>query len=216
LAAKAAKIPVYFAWEWGKPKYVAMVITATAAAQQTNLMLQQMGYKGSVLAFSLPAGDNCTNYTDIFESIVKRYPKVKVTVHPSPPTGWEADATAATSAWLEAHPAGSGPLAIWGCFDGPNIGAVSALASAHRTDVKIYGDNGANNAIALIAQGKYTATYWFNATGMGATLVDQAHTNASIPYSAIKPVYLDYPPTLIDQANAQAFIKAHPAWMKGA
>lgn len=213
-AAVSAKIPVYFAWEWAKPKKVAYSITLTGSAQQTNRMVKDLGGKGAVLAFTLPAGDNCTHYSHIMEAIMKKHPKIQLTEHASPPTGWAPDAAAATAAWLRSHPAGT-PLAIWGCFDGPNIGAVSALQAANRTDVKVYGDNGANDAIALIIKKQYTATWWFDSIALGKTLVDAAHKNANIPYSAIKPVFAFAPPILVDQSNVKAFVKKYPRALKG-
>jgi ribose transport system substrate-binding protein len=214
LAAKAAHIPVYAAYNWGPPVNVAASIQAAAAKQETNAMLSGMGNKGSVLAFTLPAGANCVNGVSTFKTIMAAHPGVKVTYHATVAPGWQVDANNATAAWLKSNP--TPPLAVWGCWDGPSVGATAAIAAAGKTkDVKVYGDYGEADAINAIKAGKYTATWYFDGITLGQKIVQLMHANANTPYDQIKGQFVQLSPIEVNQANVSQFIKAHPESVAG-
>lgn len=213
-AAKAAKIPVYAAYNWGKPTDVAASILLAAPEEQTNRMIEDLGDKGSVLAFTLPAGDNCVNGEKIFDEIMKEHPNIKVDKHATKAPGWQEDSASATKAWLKSHPKGE-PLAIWGCWDGPAVGATAALAEEGRDDVKVYGDYGEADAINAIKAKKYTATYYFDARKLGATIVDLVKKHSAVPYEEIETEYVEFPPIEVDQENVDQFLQDHPEAVQG-
>lgn len=215
-AAKAASIPVYGAYNWGHPTEIAASILLGAPWQETNQMIKDLGNKGQVLAFTLPAGANCVNGVQIFKSIMAQHPGIHVTYHATVAPGWQVDSAAATKAWLASRPAGSGPYAIWGCWDGPSVGAISALNALGRHDVKVYGDYGEADAIVAVEKKEMTATWYFDANALGRQIVDLMHQDASVPFSSIKPHYLTFPPILVDQANVAQFMKQHPGATSGA
>ena len=85
--------------------------------------------------------------------------------------GYFEDGAQYATAWLAAHPAGSGPLAIWGCWDDPSIGAISALRQQGRDDVQVYGINGNAQALENIQKGFMTATAWQDSFTEGYNMV---------------------------------------------
>ena len=209
-AAKAANIPVYGWLIYGKPAGFAGVSSQTGATEQTNRMVKDLGGNGSVLAFTFHPGQPCVIAEGVFDSIMGPLTDVKVKKVEVPAPAWAQAGDRATSAWLLSHPEGSGPLAIWGCWDGPNIGAIAALRRAGRTDVKVYGDNGQADAIALIRDKLYTATYYFDPAAGGKDLAGLILKNAGKSVSDIVPVYIQDKPIEVDQANVLEFVQSHP------
>jgi len=139
-AAKDAHIPVILSLGAGTPAPPIIAISnEDAGAVSTQSLISQNGPDASILAFTFPPGQPCVVNGAGFDSVVKNYPGLKVQKEIVPNTNILQFASNATAAWLERHPAGSGKLAIWGCWDGPILGATVALRQAHRTDVKTYG-----------------------------------------------------------------------------
>jgi len=213
-AANAANIPVYQLFAFGKPKGVAGLISQTAATQETNRMVKDMGGKGSVLAFTFHPGQPCIVGEQAFDVVMKQYPGIKVQKQEVSAPGWAQDGANAAASWLQSHPKGSGPLAIWGCWDGPILGAASAVRQAGRSDVKLYGQYGEAGAIAAVAKGEEKATYWFNGEAGGAQLAAVILKNAG-KGANVTPTYLSQQPVEVDASNVQQFIKEHPGAVKG-
>ena len=135
-------------------------------------MVKDMNSKGSVLALTYRAGLVCREREKVFDEIVKKHPEIKVTKNEVQIPGDIQNGTQYTTAWLSSHPAGSGNLAVWGCWDDPAIGAISGLKQRHRDDVKVYGQNGNANAINAVKSGWMTATNWQDSVKEGKKLVD--------------------------------------------
>jgi ribose transport system substrate-binding protein len=210
-AANAAHIPIYFYYAYGKPKGVAMVSSLAAGAQEATLMAKSMHGKGNVLAFTFTPSQPCAVSEVSFNKVMKSYPNIHVEKHETVAPGWQADGQSTTALWLTAHPAGSGALAIWGCWDGPVEGAASALRAANRHDVKAYGDFAEPAGLEAIKAGWMTATYWFDNQSEGKVMAEQIHTNAGKAH--ITATYRSVPSILVDQANIKAFLKKYPAAM---
>ena len=103
----------------------------------------------------------------------------------------------------------SGKLAIWGCWDDPAIGAISALRQQMRTDVKVYGENGNAQAIAAIQKGFMEVTAWQNSEQEGVTLVDTV-ADAIAAGKSWQPKAVEVPPVVVTSATVADFIKEHP------
>jgi ribose transport system substrate-binding protein len=123
--------------------------------------------------------------------------------------GFFQDGAQYATAWLAAHPKGSGNLAIWGCWDDPAIGAISALRQQARTDVKVYGENGNAQALDAIQRGYMTATAWQDSVTEGARLVDVLD-DAIKAGAGWQPKAVEVPPVVVTHASVAAFIKQHP------
>lgn len=212
-AAAAAHIPVYLYYAYGKPKNVAAVITVLAAKRQTERMVRDMGGKGSVLAFTFRIGQPCVYGEKEFDAVLKAYPAISVRKQEVAAPGWQKDGSVATASWLQSHPAGKEPLAIWGCWDGPAEGAASALREAGRTDVKVYGDFAEPAGLDALKKGLFTATYWFDNRASGRKTIDLIRADST--KKVIVPTYINAPAVEVDQSNINQFLKKYPQALKG-
>jgi ribose transport system substrate-binding protein len=216
-AAHAAKVPIYMQWAYEPaPDGVVWINSPNLGPAPTDAMIEEMGGEGSVLAWTLPQGRPCVIAGDYMEKTVGEQPGIELTTHNVSPTGWAQDARVTTQAWLVTHPEGSGNLSIWGCFDGPNVGAVAALQAAGRTDVKVYGEDAIAPTIQLVADGTEWKTWWFGGETPGAAAMDQIHANEGKAYDDLELTVSKQEPVEINQDNVEQFIKDHPEVMEGA
>jgi ribose transport system substrate-binding protein len=209
-AADEAGIPVVATYAFGSEPGVEAVFAAGAGKQQTERMIADMGGTGSVLAFTFKPGQPCVEAEKAFDEVLAANPDVEVQKQEVPAPGWEQTGLQTTSAWLKSHPEGSGNLAIWGCWDGPNLGAIKALEQAGRTDVKVYGQYGEAGAINAVKDGNYTATYWFDNAEAGKQVVStigeilqagEAWEAEEILFTAVE----------VDANTIEQFLADHPA-----
>lgn len=215
-AARAAHIPVYLQYAYPPaPTGVVWMNSPNLGPAETNAMLSDMHGTGSVLAWTLPSGAPCVLAANYLQAALKKYPAIHLTEHAIDPSDFAGDARTTTGAWLVSHPKGSGNLSIWGCFDGPNVGAVAALEAAGRTDVKVYGDDATSETIAQVLHKSETATWWFNTRQAGIDAVKQMHANASKADSQLTFVHQSQQPVEVNQSNAAAFVKQYPYAMTG-
>lgn len=123
--------------------------------------------------------------------------------------GFLEDGANYAKSWLSAHPAGSGNLAIWGCWDDPTLGAISSLKQQNRTDVLTFGIQGSKTSIAAIQSGDMTNTAFEDGYGeaqkMFATTLDAIKAGSSW-----KPKTLEFSGEIVTKADLDAFLKAHP------
>jgi ribose transport system substrate-binding protein len=213
-AAKAANIPVA---SWGGGPGTGIVMNTgdggPFAQPATQLMLQNMQDKGSVLALTYQGGQVCRDRETVFDKMVAAAPGVKVDREQVAIPGYLQDGAKYATAWLGAHAKGSGNLAIWGCWDDPTLGAISSLKQEGRTDVKTYGINGDAAAIAAVQDGSLTATVYQN----GAA---EAQKMFAVTLQAIKAgkswklETINVPGIVVTKANVAEFIKQHAAVVK--
>ncbi len=171
-AAKQAGIPVV-SWGGGLGSTVAATNGSGGpmAIPVVDLMVEKMGGKGSVLALTYRTGEVCRNREEVMDGILAKSPDIKVTKNEVRIPGYFEDGAQYANAWLASHPAGQEPLAIWGCWDDPAIGAIGSLRAQGRDDVEVYGINGNAQALENIQNGHMTATAWQDSFTEGYNMV---------------------------------------------
>lgn len=213
-AARAKNIPVA-TWGGGTGKGVVMNTGdgAPFAGPATKALLDAMGEKGNILALTYRTGQVCRDRETIFNTMLTGKAGITVTKNEVTIPGFLQDGANYATAWLAAHPAGSGKLAIWGCWEDPTLGAISALKQQGRTDVLTYGINGSSTAIKAVQDGSLTATVYEDGVKEGATMF--ATTLKAIKAGKKwKPVTINVPGVLITSATVGAFVAAHPEALK--
>jgi ribose transport system substrate-binding protein len=184
-------------------------------------MLKNMHYKGSILELAYNAGAVCYGRDQIFKNLVAKYPAIKVTTETVPIPGYTAAGDEDATAWLASHPASSGPLGIWGCWDDPSVGASAAVVAAHRTigtastDVQIYGMDGDPTALGALLDHHMTATIWENGYAEGQELVRllAQHAQAVKAGKSWKTMIVNVAGIMVTQSNIKSFIKTHTGVM---
>lgn len=125
-----------------------------------------------------------------------------------------AQGTTYTQSWLAQHPAGSGTLAIWACFDAPALGAVSALQAAGRDDVKlIYGSDGTAPTIQAIQDGTMRATNALDSETGGKQFAELLPSVVEGGVDA-KGKEIPTPTDLITADNIDDYLATHPDALK--
>ena len=147
------------------------------------------------------------------DGIVAKYPDIKVTKNEVRIPGYFEDGAQYANAWLASHPADSEPLAIWGCWDDPAIGAIGSLRSQNRTDVKVYGINGNAQALESIKNGFMTATAWQDSFSEGYNMVKMLDEIKKAG-AAWKPTAAEVPAVLVTVDTVGDFTKMHPEALK--
>ncbi len=158
--AKAAGVPVFC---------IDREINATDAAASQLLsdsfsgcvalgqhFVEKVGEKGEyVELLGLVSDNNTWNRSKGFHSVVDRYPELKMVAQQSADFD-RAKALEVMESILQAHP---NINAVFCGNDAMAMGAYQALDAAHKTDkVQVYGFDGADDVVRLIADGKIKAT----------------------------------------------------------
>jgi ribose transport system substrate-binding protein len=207
-AAKAAGIPVATI-SGGIADGITLNLAVPDGLPVAQLLVKDLGGKGHVLVLGYTPGLPCQLREKALMATLKgtsisvEREEVKI------PGQVESGQTFAQS-WLAKHPAGSGPLAIWACFDDPALGALVALKQAKRTDVKLYGYDGTAPSLKAIEAGQFRATYLIDPNAAAQTFVDQTPGVISAGPAAA-PRTLPLPYTLISSDNIGDYLKAHPS-----
>ena len=209
-AAKTANIPVV-SWGGGLGSTVAATNGSGGpmAIPVVDLMVKNMGGKGSILALTYRTGEVCRNREEVMDSIVAKYPDIKVTKNEVRIPGYFEDGAQYANAWLASHPADSEPLAIWGCWDDPAIGAIGSLRAQNRTDVKVYGINGNAQALENIKNGFMTGTAWQDSFSEGYNMVKMLDEIKKAG-AAWQPTAAEVPAVLVTADTVGDFSKMHP------
>jgi ribose transport system substrate-binding protein len=211
-AAKAAGIPVAsvgggivdgvvanqdFGYDSGKPS--------------ADLLVKNLGGKGDVLVFAYSGAVACANREKAFEDAIKGT-SIKITVQEVPVPGQVEAGQRFAQAFLSRHPAGSGPLAIWGCWDDPAVGAVNTLKQNHRDDITVYGINGAPNALKAVESGDMSATTYTDPVAAGEEFAAKAPDFIKGGVDG-KPVTLPVPIFLVTKDTLGEFNQKYPGVM---
>ena len=209
-AARDVPIPVV-TWGGGIGSSVAATNGSGAPVAEPVIakMVADMGGKGKLLALTYRTGEVCRNRELLLDQMLKNYPGIQVTKDEVRIPGYFEDGAQYANAWLAANPAGSGNLAVWGCWDDPAIGAISAIRQQGRKDVKVYGVNGNAQAIENIKDGYMTATAWEDSYTEGYQMV-KLLGKIKAASANWQPKAVEVPAVLVTEANVDAFIKAHP------
>jgi ribose transport system substrate-binding protein len=209
-AADAAKIPVV---TWGGGLGGSVIATngsgGPMALPIVEMMVDDLGGKGEVLALTYRTGEVCRNRELVMDEVLAKHPDIKVTKNEVRIPGYFEDGAQYATAWLALHPAGSGPLAIWGCWDDPSIGAISALRQAGRDDVKVYGINGNAQALENIQKGFMTATAWQDSFTEGYNMLGIIE-EAIAAGAGWEPKAVEVTAVVVTKDNVEQFLKDHP------
>lgn len=116
-------------------------------------MAEDMGGKGNILLFNgFTSTRVCNLRYEQFQAVLKDYPNVHI-LQPELQDvipGTVEDARQKTADALQRYPKGQIQAAAASCWDVPGIGVEQALKAANRTEVKVYGNDGDPNALALV------------------------------------------------------------------
>lgn len=212
-AATQAGIPI-ISFSGGSGKGVPLNADSgeSVAINVAEQLVEDMNGEGELLLLGYKSGLPCVGrekaLTDALEGT-----KINVTRQEVPIPGQVEGGTRFTQAWLAKNPAGSGNLAIWGCFDDPALGAVSALRSAKRTDVKVYGINGTPAAVTAIKDGHMRATSFIDVAGAGRDLAEKTPDVIKGGVDA-DPVDIPIPNFLVTQESYDEFAAKYPDEVK--
>lgn len=210
-AAYDAHIPV---GGWGSGLGPGIVVTTKDDLGQPSAeaLLQAMGGtsgKGSVLGLYYNGGAICRERQAVVDKVLATAPGVKFQKQQLQIPGDLTQGTNYTTAWLAGHPNGSGNLAVWGCWDDPMYGAVSAVKQAGRTDVKTFSLNGAPPALQDVADGSITNESWEDGYKEGQVIFNTILESINAG-SSWKPKTVTVPGVILTSANIKSFLAAHP------
>ena len=178
-----------------------------------ELMVKTMGGKGSILALTYRTGEVCRNREVVMDEIVAKYPDIKVTKNEVRIPGYFEDGAQYANAWLASHPSGSEPLAVWGCWDDPSIGAIGSLRAQGRSDVTVYGINGNAQALENIKNGFMTATAWQDSYSEGYNMVKMI-VDIKAAGKDWTPKAAEVTAVLVTKETVDGFIADHPDALK--
>lgn len=169
-AATAADIPVVSiggGTAEGVP--ISLDFGASQARPLAELLIEDMGGTGEVLVLGYTPGLPCVGREEELMAQLQET-DISVSREEVPVPGQVEAGTRFARAWLAKHPQGSGPLAIWGCFGDPAVGAVAALRETGREDVLVYGHDGTEAALSAVKSGDMRADVFFDPAAEGTRL----------------------------------------------
>lgn len=208
-ATQEAGVPV---GTWGGGMGDGVVVSNGAGGPQARpvveKMIADMGGEGSVLALTYRTGEVCREREDIFDELVAET-DIEVSKNEVSIPGFLQDGAQFANAWLASHPEGDEPLAIWGCWEDPTIGAISTLKQQDRDDVLTYGENGAPDGLKAVQDGWLTATYWADSVAEGRNLVEEIDV-ALEQGDSYEPKEVIVEGVLVTQDNIEEFLAEHP------
>jgi ribose transport system substrate-binding protein len=212
-SAKAANIPVV---SWGGTIVPGIVATTSAlkvGEDSVNGLLSTFGKKGNVLALTYHTGVLCLYRGVAFDAAMKKNPSITVTSSEVAIPGQVNDGTKYTAGWLASHPAGSTPLAVWGSWDEPAMGAIAAIKQSGRTDVKVYSINGGPQALQAVKDGTLEQVVWQDGFTEGKDLMN-AVADFLKAGSAWKAKTFNVPGVVVDKNTIDQFLADHPDALK--
>ena len=208
-SAQAANIPVV---SWGG-ELGAGIIATTSARQvgqdSIDALLEDFGTEGSILALTYHTGVLCLYRGYAFDDTVAPLTSLNITRNEVEIPGQVEDGTAYTTAWLASNPKGSGPLAIWGAWDEPAIGAIAALQQAGRDDVRVYSINGGPQALQAVKDGTMRQVVWQDGETEGEGMMQAAIDYLEDP-EGWKQISIDVPGVVVTADNIDQFLADHP------
>lgn len=206
-AAQNAGIPVV-SLSGGPATGVARDWAVPDSVEIPELLAKDLGNKGSILALGYSDGLPCQVREKAFDKTIAAG-DFEVDRQEVPIPGQLEGGQKFATAWLAKHPKGSGPLAIWACFDDPAQGAIVALKQAGRTDVKVYGYDGPAPAVLAIEKGEQRATSKPDAATLAQSMIDATPEMVKTGPEA-KAATEEIPFTLLDNENIKQYLAKNP------
>jgi ribose transport system substrate-binding protein len=209
-SAQDAGIPVV---SWGGELGAGIMATTSARAvgqDSIDALLEDFGETGSVLALTYHTGVLCLYRGYAFDDTVAPITSLNVTRNEVAIPGQIDDGTRFTSAWLASNPKGSGPLAVWGSWDEPAIGAVAALQQSGRDDVWVYAINGGPQALQAVKDGTIRQVVWQDGESEGAAMMQAAVDYLDAPDGWVQQT-IDVPGVVVTADNIDQFLTDHPS-----
>ena len=214
LAAKTAGIPVVsLSGGTGTGVQTQWDAGTLSGKMLVDKMIQDTDGKGALLAFEYNDGLPCLERQAQLNLALKKAHFSSVTTEQVPIPGQVAAGTSFASAWLAKHPSNGQPRTIWGCFDDPVVGAISAIQSASQKGVYTYGIDASVPALEDVLHRSMTATVFLNAYLGGEELARELPAAIAGGVNA-KPKEFSLPAVLVDQQNIHAFLKQYPDVLK--
>jgi ribose transport system substrate-binding protein len=210
-AANAAGIPVVGHFSGNGPG-LAAYSSSGGDAQMTQAMVDAMGGTGEILALTYRPGKPCLEREDILDAVLAKNPGIKVTKQEMSIPNFEGPTADAARGWAQSRPAGGAPLAIWGCWEGFTLAAITALKELDRNDIKTYGYNGDAPAQQAIRDGWLTATTWFDNVAVGKDEY-KVLMDAIAAGSAWTPVEVPATTVVVNKDTIDAWLTEHPEAM---
>lgn len=207
-AAEEANIPVLSAGG-GMAPGIALSASTGAAQPLIDLMMKNIGNKGTLLDLTYHPGIPCRERADAFDAAVAGNPTIKATSHEISIPGAAESSQAATNAWLSANANAEGPFAIFNCYDDNAMGAIAALKQNGRTDVQVYSFNATAPAVQAVKDGTMTATLGVDLTSAGKMLVDQIPDVIAAGKSWTPKSFVPGN-TIVTKENVDQFMKDNP------
>lgn len=180
--------------------------TATDVALK---MVEDMGGEGELLALTYHEGNVARERELELDRILADYPDINVTKQEVDIPGTVQQAMEYTNAWLASRPEDGTNYAIWGSWDDPAIGGISALKQMDRRDVLVYGMNGNADAISAIQDGWMTATCWESGYDEALAAIEAIHDILE-QGDEYEPTEEVVPVVVITADNVEEFIEEHP------
>jgi len=208
-AALAADIPVV---SWGGELGAGIVATTSARAvgqDSIDALIEDFGDDGAILALTYHTGVLCLYRGYAFDDTVAQHNGLRITRNEVAIPGQVENGISFTSAWLAGNPQGSGPLAVWGAWDEPAIGAVAALQQSGRDDVWVYSINGGPQALQAVKDGTIRQVVWQDGEQEGELMMQAAIDYLEDPASWTQESF-DVPGVVVTGDNIDAFLTEHP------
>jgi ribose transport system substrate-binding protein len=207
-AANTAGIPVVGHFSGDGPGLAAFS-SSGGDDQMTQAMVDAMGGTGEILALTYRPGKPCLEREVILDAVVANNPDIKVTKQEMTLPDYIQPTADAARGWAQSRPAGGAPLAIWGCWEGFTLAAITSLKELERNDIKTYGYNGDADAQQAIRDGWLTATTWFDNVAVGkdeyAVLMD-----AIAAGPAWTPVEVPATTVVVNKDTIDQWLTEHP------
>lgn len=153
------------------------------AQMAARALLESMDYKGDLYAFWVPGAPLLETRLRILEAVVADYPQV--TLHKEPTDFSPATTQSAMQAILTANPEEGSIEGVWGAYDQMTSGAVQAIQSSGRGDIKSVSIDGDRASFSML----YSAGSPFVATVVqDAQLIGELGAQAALDVRAGKDV----------------------------
>lgn len=173
--AAAANIPVFFL---ASPLLDGMAgaVDLVAAEPINDVFIKYLedSQVTEVFALDYTPGTPCRLRAEYRDKLIAESGlDITVSKHEFPIPGQVVDSQNATTAWLAAHPAGSGTFAIWTCFADATAGAMAGIQQAGRTDaLPIFTWDYSVSILDGIRSGAVAADLWIDFDAMGGQLLE--------------------------------------------